>query len=435
MQASFDGFTQHLSTLVDEVSAVREEALSQLKRGDLTPPAPVAVLPDQRVHGPEAVSQRLRAHIQLEVFTAAAEAAAWERVRFDGDRQQMELLQAMARRLRALHVRSEEAITAAVYMVEGAVLQKLIFKVDHLHTRMQRVTESLSVLSGESRFGAMSEPILVASVLRFAAQEIEQYSRIQVTVPADEQLALPGYMAGDVIHLLAELMENGAQFSPSTTRVQVRTEQVSHGLLINVENEGPSIEPRLLERLNVQLAEPKSATMRGKLLNDGRLGVVVAGELARILNVAVRLSNRTMKPGTVAQLFIPQERLTRLAIPTFQPPQGAHGEWSISAPQPGLQRVPASRPPQHLASGLPMRGVHDASPPADDALPVASASPAFTSERPPLPHRPPEEALPVAAPDTTHASPTSGTGPTPELIAQFTNGARAAAEGRPLTGQ
>ncbi len=111
-----------------------------------------------------------------------------------------------------------------------------LFRIDHLATRMRRNAENLIVLSGATAGRAWRRPVPMVDVLRGALAEVEDYTRVTVlpVVPA----SLVGRAVGDVIHLLAELIENAVSFSPPQTVVRVGGSVVGNGFAIEIEDRG-----------------------------------------------------------------------------------------------------------------------------------------------------------------------------------------------------
>ena len=132
-----------------------------------------------------------------------------------------EVLVAIGRRLHALISRAVEAVTEVERQVEDPDLLHEIFRTDHLLILLRRAAARLAVLGGETA-RTVNWPVPLATVLRQAAAEVEQYRRVTVGLPATD-VALPGHAGPDVIHLLAELVENATKFSPPTTQVVMRT--------------------------------------------------------------------------------------------------------------------------------------------------------------------------------------------------------------------
>jgi signal transduction histidine kinase len=158
-----------------------------------------------------------------------------------------------------------------------------LFTLDHLTTRMRRHAESLTVLSGAAPGRSWSGPVPIIDVMRAAAAEVEDYTRVTVFSDADEAVAATAVT--DMIHLLAELIENATLFSPSSTRVEVRADRVANGFAVEVTDRGLGIPPDQLRALNRELAEPLDVG----LADADRLGLFVAGRLAARHGVHISL--------------------------------------------------------------------------------------------------------------------------------------------------
>ncbi|MBM7092791.1 ATP-binding protein, partial [Streptomyces sp. S12] len=104
--------------------------------------------------------------------------------------------------------------------IEDPDLLKGLFHVDHLATRIRRHAENLAVLGGAVSRRQWSNPVSMTEVLRSAIAEVEQYSRVKLVPPIDGTLR--GHAVADVIHLLAELVENATVFSAPHTQVLLR---------------------------------------------------------------------------------------------------------------------------------------------------------------------------------------------------------------------
>jgi signal transduction histidine kinase len=181
-----------------------------------------------------------------------------------------------------------------------------LFALDHLTTRMRRHAESLTIMSGASPIRSWSSPVPVIDVIRAAVAEVEDYKRVTVATDAEESVAAPAVT--DLIHLLAELIENATLFSPSATRVEVRAERVANGFVIEVEDRGLGIEPEQLREINEQLASPPDFD----LADADRLGLFVAGRLAARHGVQVELIPSAYR-GTRAVVVLPDGLITTSA--------------------------------------------------------------------------------------------------------------------------
>src|ERR1022692_301305 len=183
-----------------------------------------------------------------------------------------------------------------------------LFALDHLTTRMRRQTDSLTILSGAAPGRSWSEPIPVIDVIRGAMAEVEDYRRVTVLTRAQD--AVEGPAVADMIHLLAELIENATLFSPSGTRVEVRAERVANGFAIEIDDRGLGIEPDQLTEINRQLVSPPDVD----LAIADQLGLFVAGKLAA--RHGVRISLRPSPYGGItAIVLIPDGVVVSAAAP------------------------------------------------------------------------------------------------------------------------
>jgi hypothetical protein len=173
-----------------------------------------------------------------------------------------------------------------------------LFRLDHLTTRMRRHSEGLIILSGAAPGRGWVHPVRMIDVLRAAAAEVEDYSRVTVTTPS--QAALTGPAVADVIHLLAELVENATTLSPPYTPVRVAGDTVASGFAVEIEDRGLGMSEVRYAELNHRLAEPPEFDV----FNSEQLGLFVVGQLAKRHGIKV-----TLRPspygGTSAIALIP----------------------------------------------------------------------------------------------------------------------------------
>jgi signal transduction histidine kinase len=133
-----------------------------------------------------------------------------------------------------------------------------LFKLDHLATRMRRNAEDLIVLSGAEPARRWSQPVPLVEVVRAALAEVEDYNRVEL-LPIDD-IGVAGQAVSDVVHLLAELIENATSFSPPGTKVQVAGQQVSNGYVLEIEDRGLGMSDDELVEANERLANPPMST-------------------------------------------------------------------------------------------------------------------------------------------------------------------------------
>ncbi len=178
-----------------------------------------------------------------------------------------------------------------------------LFPLDHLTTRMRRHAEGLIILSGAVPGRAWSSPVPVIDVIRGAIAEVEDYKRIAVVTNAEDMVA--GSAVADMIHLLAELIENAALFSPSGTRVEVRAERVGNGFAFEIEDRGLGIKPEDLDAINQQLSSPTDFD----LANADQLGLFVVSWLAARHGLRVFL-RPSPYGGITAIVVMPKSMIT-----------------------------------------------------------------------------------------------------------------------------
>ncbi|WP_405652877.1 ATP-binding protein [Streptomyces sp. RK9] len=276
------------------------ELVEQLRRGDAPttpgqPPARAVGAGDE--FGPLA-EELSRAHDGA--VTAVVQAAQLSSQA--GSEQKVEVFVNLARRLQSLVHREISLLDDLENTVEDPELLKGLFHIDHLATRIRRHAENLAVLGGAMSRRQWSRPVTMTEVLRSAIAEVEQYSRVKLVPPIDGTLR--GHAVADVIHLLAELVENATVFSAPHTQVLLRANLVTAGLAVEVEDRGLGMPLAEQVRMNQLLADPDQVNV-ASLLQDGRIGLFVVAALARRHGIAVRLQTN-IYGGVQAVLIVPQ---------------------------------------------------------------------------------------------------------------------------------
>jgi signal transduction histidine kinase len=177
-----------------------------------------------------------------------------------------------------------------------------LFRLDHLTTRMRRHAEGLIILSGATPGRGWSKPVPLLDVARGAAAEVEDYQRVTVEPMSGQRL--DGPVVGDVIHLIAELIENATVYSPEHTTVIVRGEEAARGFAFEVEDRGLGMSAEELADLNERLASPPEFD----LADSDRLGLFVVSRLAARHDIRVTLRGSPYG-GTTAIVLIPEEHV------------------------------------------------------------------------------------------------------------------------------
>ncbi|MCM2391627.1 sensor histidine kinase [Streptomyces albipurpureus] len=176
-----------------------------------------------------------------------------------------------------------------------------LLKLDHNTSQLGLLTDRLALLMGGRASRAWNKPIGMESILRGAVGRIAAYQRVRLH--SSSTAAVAGYAAEGVMHLLAELMDNAANFSPPIDEVHVYVEERSAGIVVTIEDSGLKMADAAMRR--AEEAVSGRATDLATLQST-RLGLVVVGLLAVKygMNVSFRPSSRG---GTgVVVLFPPQ---------------------------------------------------------------------------------------------------------------------------------
>ncbi|GAA2601419.1 nitrate- and nitrite sensing domain-containing protein [Actinomadura fulvescens] len=213
-----------------------------------------------------------------------------------------------------------------------------LFRLDHLTTRMRRHAESLIILSGATPGRGWRQPQPIVDVLRGAVAEIEEYTRAKVMTESEDGLV--GTAVTDVVHLLAELVENAVAFSPPNTDVRVFAERVGSGFVVEIEDRGLGLRPELLASINARLAEPPEFD----LVDTDQLGLFVVARLAARHNIKVSL-NPSPYGGTTAIVLLPHE----LVVPA-EHMAAAMASAPEPAPEPAPEQTPPPPPPAPVRS-------------------------------------------------------------------------------------
>jgi signal transduction histidine kinase len=307
-----------------------------------------------------------------------------------GSDQRVEVFVNLSRRLQSLVHREIQLLDELENQVEDPDLLKGLFYVDHLATRIRRHAENLAVLGGAVSRRQWSRPVTLTEVLRSAIAEVEQYSRVKLVPPIEGTLR--GHAVADVIHLVAELVENATMFSSPSTNVLLRAQNVTAGLAIEVEDRGLGMPQADQQRMNGLLADPDRVDI-GELLHDGRIGLFVVSALARRHGVVVKLQSN-IYGGIQAVVVLPKallgaaplERAPRQqaqAERTRQPAQlaplqsaAAHTPAAITAPRqhPAPAPLPAEMPfPAKTPFPVVGHGSGQSAPPAARRVPDSAS--------------------------------------------------------------
>jgi signal transduction histidine kinase len=340
-----------------------------------------------------------------------------------------ELFVNLARRNQSLLDRQISHIVAMEERTSDPDALADLFRLDHLATRIRRNAESLLVLSGEEPSRRWGRPVPLPDVVRAAVAEVEDFRRCDLVI--DEGVAVAGRAVADLAHLLAELVENGLQFSSPASRVRVASQaRPDGGTTITIEDRGIGLSEVDRAAANDLLSRAPEVDLR----LSKRLGLHVVSRLASRYGVRVRMES-TAGGGKTVVVVVPAELLTTPDVGT-----APASSPEVTAAAPRIETVagrrladpaPADRRPGlGGAAAGPSRG------------PGSSASPGSPGSRPgspahPAPARPPLPAaaapVPTPAPSAPrHAAPAAAA-PGPRDAAPAAGAPRHAAGARPAT--
>ncbi|MGW7534494.1 sensor histidine kinase [Amycolatopsis sp. NPDC054798] len=223
-----------------------------------------------------------------------------------------------------------------------------LFELDHLATRLRRNGESLLVLSGAGLAKSVPKPVPAADVIGAAVSEIEQYARIEIGIVPE--VAVQGLAIHDLVHVLAELLDNATYFSEPETKITVRAVITrKKALAIQVTDHGVGMSEERLAEVNERLADPPDLDVSV----TRRMGLYVVARLAQRHGIEVRLrENEDIEGGVIARVVVPVELLTQVrtvppALRNTPPPPNRN---EVSHPSlPPLNREPAPQNPLPLA--------------------------------------------------------------------------------------
>ncbi len=196
-----------------------------------------------------------------------------------------------------------------------------LFKLDHLATRMRRNGENLLVLAGEEPGRRWDQPVPLVDVLRAASSEVEQYERIELSGVPDAEIH--GRAVTDLVHLLAELLENATTFSSPQTKVRVTATRLPDGrIMIEIHDKGIGLTAEDFADINHKLANPPTVDAA----ISQRMGLFVVGRLSDRHGIRVQLRPSGEQAGTTSLVMLP-DAITHGGGGEAAP---AHDEFTVS---------------------------------------------------------------------------------------------------------
>ncbi|QVI19304.1 sensor histidine kinase [Nocardia tengchongensis] len=237
---------------------------------------------------------------------------------------------AIAHRSQVVVHRQLEILDEAQARQENPALLDIYFRLDHLAIRERRNAENLIVLAGGRPGRQWRNPVALLELVRSAAGETVDYTRVRIgRLPA---VFLVGAAVADAIHLLSELVDNAATFSPPQSWVEITGSAVGRGIVVEISDQGMGMPAEELERGNDLLsAAPDFAVTR--LSEDSRMGLFVVSRLAARHDISVRLSDSD-HGGVRAIVLFPARLIER----------GNSGDPTVAGPDSTLAADSRNRP-------------------------------------------------------------------------------------------
>ncbi|AGB21586.1 signal transduction histidine kinase [Mycobacterium sp. JS623] len=237
-----------------------------------------------------------------------------------------DMFETLSRRSRSLVDQQLSLIDRLERNEEDPERLESLFRLDHLAARMRRNGANLLVLAGAKVPREQVEPVPVSAIINAAASEVEDYTRVVTATVPDSEIV--GAIAGDLVHLLAELLDNALRYSPPISQVRVSAVHTGNGgLVIEVSDIGIGMTESDLRVANTRLqsgGEVNPYTAR-------HMGLFVVGRLASQHGLVVRLRSTIAgepNSGTTAGVFVPGHRLV---VGGAAPDQFGEPEYGIPA--------------------------------------------------------------------------------------------------------
>ncbi|MEU0529152.1 sensor histidine kinase [Amycolatopsis tolypomycina] len=261
------------------------------------------------------------------------------------------------------------------------------YRISHAAAKQARASQSLTVLAGRYPGRQWPQPQSLAKVVQHASARIIDYARVEVT--GDPNVAVINTLAEQLIHLLAELLDNATRYSPPKAPVTVTFDKVDAGWAITVHDDGSGLDPERLTWAQDRVSGRVPADLHN-LGEPPQTGLAVVGELARRHEFLVRLDG-TANGGVRAMTTVPHHMLVPVAA-------------DVDAPVTPAPRQPApAEPPATANSGRHRGGLETRlAPPAPAGGQTPSGLPIRVPQPQTQPPRPSTSAPPPApAPDPT----------------------------------
>jgi signal transduction histidine kinase len=262
-----------------------------------------------------------------------------------------------------------------------------LFSLDHLATRMRRTAESLVILGGAEGRTAGFEELSISDVIHAAVSEVQDYQRVRIDAAPDRLLA--GRAASDVVHLMAELIDNALSYSPPGSPVTIQAAEEDGKVEIEIIDSGLGMAGEALSQANEALKTGGEVTVD----TARRMGLFVVSRLAEEHGLKVKLRRNTNGGGIIAVITLPSAVLVSDGpvehVSILDAPESAD-----EVPAPVVEPEPEEEYDPYLerieeaiaaVTGLPRRRPGQVHGPAQPVVPAASVGMFDAGPAPELP--------------------------------------------------
>ena len=252
-----------------------------------------------------------------------------------------------------------------------------LFRLDHLASRMRRTADSLLILADAPTRSAGWESLTVTEATQAATAGVQDYQRVRISSTLDSRIEEAA--AGDLIHLLTELVDNALSYSSPSTHVTLSTAPAPGGLTIDVSDSGLGIPEESLRQINETLESGADVTPD----TARRMGLFVVSRLAQRHGIQVALATNPAS-GITATVFVPETVLPDGAPALPDAPAGRAGPRGDGRDRAGTLRArgrdrrdlaPSRTSPPRTTPRPPRRPPSSVSRPASPARRWATARP------------------------------------------------------------
>ncbi len=324
-------------SLIDPIRRLRFAALQAARRG--LPDAIERIRAGASIDDVDFARVPIRTHEEIGELARAVDDMHGQAITLAGEqatlrRQVNDMFETLSRRNKSLVDQQLGLIEQLEQDEDDPRRLENLFRLDHIAARMRRNGDNLLVLAGTDVRRARTAPVALGDILRAAVSGVEEYRRVELgQIPPG---VVTGHAAPDVVHLIAELLDNSLRYSPPETTVSINAARTIDGsMIVEIADLGIGMSPADILDANERLAaggEMSADTAR-------RMGLFVVSRISRRYNISVRLrptATSSTHSGITATVLLPTSILDSSRGPEIRTPR--------TGPVPTLDRTPPPAP-------------------------------------------------------------------------------------------